>query len=48
MPDSTYSNSDVGGWNKTNYGRQKENMKRYVHYWRCQIDEKVGQGWSYP
>lgn len=46
--DSTYSNSDVGGWNKTNYSCQKENMKWYIHNWRCQIDEKVGQRWSYP
>ena len=45
MKNQTYSNSNVGGWNKTNHCRQKEDMKRYIHNWRCQIYEKVGQAW---
>lgn len=43
----TYSDSNVGSWNKTNQSCQKENMKWYVDNWRCQIDKKVGQRRSY-
>lgn len=39
----TYSDSNVGSWNKTNQSCQEENMKWYVDNWRCQIDKKVGQ-----
>lgn len=44
----TYSDSDIGCRNKTNQSSQKENMKRYIDNRRCQINEKVGQRWSYP
>lgn len=44
----TYSDCDIGCWNKTNQGSQKENMKWYINNGRCQINEKVGQRRSYP
>lgn len=44
----TYSDSDVGGWDKTNQSCTKENMKRYVNNRRRQIDKKVRQCWSNP
>lgn len=43
-----YSDCDICRWNKTHQSCRKENMERYVNDWRCQVDEKVRQCWSYP
>lgn len=47
LVESTYSDCDIRSWNKANKSCQKENVKGYVNNWRCQVDEKVWQCWSY-
>ena len=43
-----YPDGYISCRDETHQRRQKEDMKRYINYWRSQIDEQIWQCWCYP